>query len=116
MISSILKGSIVKGIPNYILMVSILTPVILLSGVLAHSETEAGLSIDDKYEFLTRDWRTWSDEDWAAYESMIMEIESEEDIPPELMDFAYEHLRNEYEAEQFAEAYKDYIIRHYGLG
>ena len=109
-----LKGSIVKGIPNYILMVSILTPVILFSGVLAHSETE--VSIGGKYDFLARDWRSWSDEDWAAYQSMVMEIENEEDIPPELMDFAYEYLDNEYEAEQFTKAYQDYIIRKYGLG
>jgi hypothetical protein len=114
LLSSRKKGSIVKGIPDYILVVSIVTPVILFSGVLVSMGTESDDSTDGQYYFLTEDWRRWTDVEWAAFYSMLMQIETVEDIPSEYIYFANTQLDTVYESNLFWEEYSSYIQQEYG--
>ncbi len=108
MLSSIERDNIVKGIPNYILIVSIVIPVILLSGVYLNLGAGSGTSTGG-YEFFNRDWRTWDDEEWREFNYLMFIVDDEDDIPQEALNF-YHNLQNDAaEWQAFWQAYSQAI-------
>ena len=114
MLSSLKKGRLIKGIPDYILVVSILVPVVMLSGA-GYFTTIGSFSTGEGHNnYLLRDWRSWSEEEWDRFYEMIQTFYDVEKIPPEYSEFSRNVLSNELERDRFLEAFNEYIMAKHG--
>jgi hypothetical protein len=103
------KDRIVKGIPDYILIVSIVTPVFLVSGVFLNLGPGSSTSTGG-YDFFNRDWRTWNDQEWQEFHILISGEPDESDIPGEFWNFYYTQLSDETERNAFWMAYFHAVV------
>ncbi len=114
MFSSLKKGRIIKGIPDYLLIVSMLVPVIMLSGAGIFSNVGSFSTGEGYYNYLLRDWRSWSEEEWDRFYDMIQNIYEMDDLPPEYIEFSRDVFSNELERESFLKTFNEYIMSKHG--
>jgi hypothetical protein len=85
-------------------VVSIVTPVLLVSGVFLNLGPGSSTSIGG-YEFLNRDWRTWDEEEWLEFHYLMFQVDDEDDIPQDVLNFLYKLQNDAAEWQAFWQAY-----------
>lgn len=114
MFSTINMDRIIKGIPDYILIISLLVPVALFGGAEIYTNVGSFSTGEAYNNYLLRDWRSWSEEEWDRFYEMIQTFAEMEDPPPEYIEFSRNVLSNELERNRFLEALSDYIMSKHG--